>query len=87
MKQEMLAKFKELYKGKRLLAVQLNGFNHSIFYDNGKTDSEIDIERYSLYHNMDDDKAKTFFEALKLNHHLNFKHEPKEYLFVRPLER
>jgi len=47
MKKEMLAKFKELYKGKRLLAVQLNGFNHTIFYDNGKTDSEIDIERYS----------------------------------------
>lgn len=87
MKREMKKAFKDIFQGKRLLAVQLNGFNHNIFYDSGKTDSEVEIARYSLYTDMESSKAKAFFETLNLNHHIGFKHNAKEILFVSPQER
>lgn len=86
-KNDMKKVFKELYQGKRLLAVQLNGFHHTILFDNGETHGKIDIDRFSYYTNMGTDKAKKFFETLKLNHHINFKHDPKEFVFVNPNER
>ena len=87
MKEKMLKVFKELYKGKRLLAVHLNGFSHTIIFDNGKTDDDIESEAYSLYTDIGNDKAKLFFEKTDLNHHYNFKHDPKEYVFVSPSDR
>lgn len=87
-KNEMLQAFKKLYKGKRLLAVQLNGFNHSLFYDSGKSDSEIEIERHSVYTNMGDAKGTEFFKAVELdNNNISFKHNPQEIIFVHPSER
>lgn len=87
MKQEFSEKFKEIYKGKRLLAVQLNGFNHTLFYDNGDGDSEVEIDRFSLYTKMGTDKAQKLFENLSLDYHYKFKHEPEEILFLTPEER
>lgn len=87
MKREMKKAFKDIFQGKRLLAVHLNGFSHSIIYDSGETDSEVENARYSLYTYMGDDKAETFFETLNLNHHNGFKHNAKEILFVSPQER
>lgn len=86
-KNDMKKVFKELYQGKRLLAVQLNGFHHTIYFDNGKTDDKIDYEYYSLYTDMKSDKAKEFFKRLKLDYHINFKHDPKEFIFVSPNQR
>jgi hypothetical protein len=48
-KEILKARFEKLYPGKRLLAIQLNGFNHSIFYDNGSSSDEIEISRHSNY--------------------------------------
>lgn len=87
MKNDIKKVFDELYQGKRLLAVQLNGFNHTILFDSGETDSKIDIDRFSFYTKMGTDKAKKFFETLKLNHHIEFKHDPKEFVFVDPNDR
>lgn len=87
MKKEVLQAFKNIYKDKRLLAVQLNGFNHSIFYDSGNAESEVQIDKYSLYTKMGTEDAKKFFKDLKLDHHHDFKHEPEELLFVTPKER
>lgn len=87
MKEKVLQAFKNIYKDKRLLAVQLNGFNHSIFYDSGDAESEVQVDRYSLYTKMGTEDAQRFFKDLSLDHHHNFKHEPKEFLFLRPEER
>jgi len=34
--------FKKALPDKRLLAVRLNGFSHSIWYDNGNAESEVE---------------------------------------------
>lgn len=87
MKQEFLEKFNELYESKRLLAVQLNGFNHTLFYDNGDGNSQVEIDRFSIYTEMGTQKAKKFFKDLSLDYHYNFKHEPEEIIFLNPEER
>jgi len=47
---EMFAKrFKELYPKHRLLAIQLNGFSHKVFMDEGNKESEITSQAYSGY--------------------------------------
>lgn len=42
-------RFNQLYAGKRLLGIQLNGFSHKVFYDNGSNENPIEIETYSAY--------------------------------------
>ena len=90
MKETILEFFNHHYQGKRLLSVQLNGFNHTIFYDNGKSDSEIMIERYSAYTDMGFKKAKEFFNTLSEFfpvYHETYKRNPKEILYFHPSER
>lgn len=41
-KQVFEERFKKLYKGKRLLAIQLNGFTHTVFYDDKKAGEPVD---------------------------------------------
>lgn len=48
-RRELKERFKELYKGKRLLALNLNGFTHSVWYDSGNKDSAIEQEVCSAY--------------------------------------
>lgn len=87
MKAKLMTMFKNVYPGKRLLSVQLNGFNHTIFFDSGSIDAPVEVERYSLYTDMEDERAKTFFETLKLNMHQPYKHQPEEHLFIHPKDR
>ena len=90
MKKNIKDLFKKVYNDKRLLAIQLNGFNHTIFYDNGKSDSEINIERYSAYTDLGFDKAKELFNLLskiEIVYHEAYKHDPKEIVFIDPQER
>jgi hypothetical protein len=48
-KQELEKRFNELYPGKRLLEINLNGFYHSIWYDDGSRNSEVQQEISSNY--------------------------------------
>jgi hypothetical protein len=79
----------------RLLAVQLNGFNHTVFTDTGTTDSSILPLRFSLYTNMND--GVNILDSENLNEqltqlfngfgHLVYKHNPVELVFIKPEQR
>lgn len=82
MKSNLRMRFKEMYKNKRLLAIQLNGFTHTIFFDSGKN-SRIECLRFSHY--MDaDEKLKYIFSGV---YHYCYKHNPKEIIYILPNER
>ena len=79
-RQELQARFKELYPKKRLLAIQLNGFNHAVFFDNN--DSRVKVERYSPYVEVawQTPQSKALFEGYAT---YNYQGQPKEIVYVR----
>ena len=83
-RQEFQARFKELYPKKRLLAIQLNGLNHAVFFDN--KDSGITVERYSPYSEVPGQtpQSKALFEGYAT---YNYQGQPKEIVYVHPEER
>jgi hypothetical protein len=48
-KELLKSRFEKLYPNKRLLAIQLNGFTHTIFYDNRKAEDKVEVARYTDY--------------------------------------
>lgn len=88
MKQELLKKFKKDFQGKRLLAIQLNGFSHKAFYDDGTKNSNIQVFEYSGYmsswERSKDDNTRDLFKGI--GHH-KYQHNPKEIIYVHPSER
>lgn len=86
-KENIVKEFKKIYKGKRLLAIRLDGFSHKVFYDNGTFSSDITSDGYSLYTDFENEKANSFFPAIGYNHHYSFKHAPEEIVFVYPTDR
>jgi len=85
-REEIQKRFDELYKGKRILAVQLNGFSHKVFYDNGSKDSEIIIEEYSPWTTMERVKENTK-KLLGSYSTYNYKRNPLEIVYLNPEER
>lgn len=85
-KQEIQKNFKEIYKGKRLLAVQLNGFSHKVFYDNGTKDSKVIVEEYSPWIKTERDNENTK-KLLQWYSTYEYKGNPKEIVYVNPEER
>ena len=83
-RQEFQARFKELYPKKRLLAVQLNGFNHAVFFDD--KDSGITVERYSPYSEVtgQTQQSKALFEGYPT---YAYQGQPKDIVYVHPEER
>jgi len=85
-KEILKERFERLYPGKRLLAIQLNGFNHSIFYDNGSSNDEIEIARYSNF--APEIKELTplgeMFEGYPNG---NYQGNAEEIMYVNPKER
>jgi hypothetical protein len=90
MKEKLQKRFKELYKGKRLLAVQLNGFSHKVFYDNGSSTSQVTIEEFSNYMTVGEhtrgeyQTLKKLFDGIP---HFSYKHDPKEIIYILPNDR
>ena len=85
-KKEIKKVFDEFYKGKRILAVDLNGFSHRVWYDNGTKDSEITIEEYSPYMTMPRDKIHTK-KLLGSYDTYEYKGNPLGIVYVEPKER
>lgn len=79
-RQEFQARFNGLYPKKRLLAVQLNGFNHALFFD--KNDGIIEVERFSPYAEVtgQTQQSKAFFEGYPT---YAYQGQPKEIVYVR----
>lgn len=86
MKRELKKDFKDLYPGKRLLAVQLNGFSHKLFYDNGSADSSVIVEEYSPWTNMER-QTKEIELLLGSFSTYTYKGNPKEIVYITPEER
>lgn len=62
MKAEMLARFEEIFgKNQRLLAVKLDGFTHSIAWDNGSAESVVNVKHHGAYTPSTDERVKEFF--------------------------
>lgn len=86
MKKELLERFKNLYPGKRLLAVQLNGFTHKVFYDGGSSDASITVEDFSPW---TETQRQTKESELLLGSFSTYayKDNPKEIIYIKPEER
>jgi hypothetical protein len=95
MKKELKEKFDSLFIGYRLLAIQLNGFTHSIIFDDGNADSDIIRLSYSGYMGSvekrlmgikfdDERKLEKLFDGI--GHH-QYQNNSKELLYIHPNER
>lgn len=76
-------RFKELYPKKRLLAIQLNGFSHRVFYDDGKKNNDIQIEEYSAY-TGNNGLVKELFKGFG---HTFYQNNAEEIIYVMPNKR
>lgn len=89
MKTVFKERFKKYYPNKRLLAVHLNGFSHSIFMDDGTAESSVQISRVTCAPeqrdgNTNTPEAKKFFEDYP---NYKYQNNAKEIIFVTPDER
>lgn len=93
MKDTFEKKFKKLYPKKRLLAIQLNGFSHSVIYDSGKRDTPIEQSEFSgymtdherAYYGEDEqNKLATLFEGVG---HTSYQNNAKEIVYIMPEDR
>jgi hypothetical protein len=79
-------RFAKYYPKKRLLAVHLNGFTHSVFYDNGKAIDNIEIDRYSHY--MPENEWSIAATNMFYNiHHHKFQNNPIEIIYIEENKR
>lgn len=90
MKNILKKKFEEAYPGKRLLAVHLDGFSHSIIYDSGTKDSDIEQEHYSGYMSQSE---KDHYGMGKVESvlgdigHRSYQNKAEEIIYVMPNKR
>jgi hypothetical protein len=80
------SRFRELFPDHRLLAIQLNGFSHSLFYDNGTATAAPEVLRYSSYapEQKWDKRAMVIFNNIP--HHY-YQGQPLEHVFIMPEDR
>lgn len=86
LKEELKKRFKENFDKKcRLLAIQLNGFSHKIFYDRGSKNTNIEVLEFSHYTANNPNGAKaTFFKGIP---HYIYQDNPLELIYIQPDER
>ena len=87
LKETFQDRFNKLYEGKRLLAIHLDGFSHSVIFDNGSKENEIEHESYSgcapeLY-DQNSRVAKLFTGIA----HFCYQNNAEEICYVLPQER
>jgi hypothetical protein len=78
-------------KKARLLAIQLNGFNHTAFLDYGNVNDPITILRFSHYTNMLDENTPIEIETATMLfssfYHMQYKHDPIGIIYILPNQR
>lgn len=86
MREKLQERFEELYPERRLLAIQLNGFNHSVFYDYGEAREPIQIGRFS---HCDSHQAILQVEKALFFDVYNYQYQGNavEYVYIAPNER
>lgn len=86
MKKEILERFNNLYEGKRLLAVQLNGFSHKVFYDNGNANGSVTVEEFSPWTKMERQTKQSEMLLGSFSTYA-YKGDPKEIIYITPEAR
>ena len=77
-------RFNEVFGDKyRLLAVHLDGFSHSVIYDEGTKDSTVYSKHSSGYTKIDDQA----FEVLGQIPHYQYQNNAQEILYITPAKR
>lgn len=86
MKTKLQKRFNKIYTGKRLLAVQLNGFSHKIVFDSGSKDSEVIFNEFSgcMPEGNWSGKSIEFFKDIG---HSQYQGNPTEYIYCLPNKR
>lgn len=85
--QKLENRFKKLFEpNARLLAIHLNGFSHTVFYDFGKKEDNIESKHYSHYTPLSDldDKLSKLFDGIP---HYTYQGSPLEIVYVNHNER
>ena len=85
-KELLKSRFEKLYPNKRLLAIQLNGFTHTIFYDNGKAGEKVQVARYTNYA-PEDKTLLPLGEMFAGYPNINYQSKSKEIVYVDPDKR
>jgi len=91
-KKEFKERWNRLFPNKRLLAVQLNGFSHTIFYD--EKSPRAKVTNYHVYRysgcmgqdeakrlGMNDDKVVEFFAGFP---NISYQNNAQEIVYVMP---
>ena len=86
LKDTLKARFNEVYKNKRLLAIHLNGFSHSVIFDAGTKETEIETETFSAYAPEQSWSKKAEHMFKDVPHH-PYQNNAKEILFIAKDER
>ena len=92
LKEMFKERFEKLYKGNRLLAIQLDGFTHSVIFDNGKSNSQVHKEAYSSFvgkeegklYGLNNDRTCKMFEGVS---NATYQNNAQEIVYVLPNER
>jgi hypothetical protein len=83
MKTKLKERFEKLYPTKRLLAIQLNGFSHTIYCDNGKAKDKIEILQFSNYA-PENETLIPLGEMFYDYPNINYQGNAKELLYIHP---
>jgi hypothetical protein len=90
-KQTFKTRFKELFPELRLLAIQLNGFSHKAYFDNGNNQSGIQSYEFSNYLSVSEidnhsknDKLKSLFSGFS---HYSYQNNAVEIVYITPDKR
>lgn len=97
-----LRKFQEFFPGKRLLALQLDGFSHRVIYDDVPKTQKAHAITVSFcmgtWEELEHAKAagkdvrlqkaaRDFLTALGFNNHASYQNNPTEIIYVNPEDR
>ena len=92
LKEMFKERFEKLYKGNRLLAIQLDGFTHAVVFDNGKSGSQVHKEAYSSFvgkeeakmYGLNNDRTSELFKGVSNS---TYQNNATEIVYVLPNER
>jgi len=86
MKKLLKKRFKTSFPGKRLLAIQLDGFSHRVIYDGGRASDPVQKKEFSgcMPEGNFDNGARYLFEGIGHNQYQN---NAKEIIYILPKER
>ena len=78
--------FKKIFPRKRLLAVKLDGFSHTVWFDGGNAETRVDYEKFSGCMPEGNWSAKSQLLLGRYPHHC-YQCNPYWYVWIKPDDR